>query len=162
MNNVRDMLLLLCGAATLLAQTGCSRQTGERRQEVQRVRSINIDDYQWKNRPVFVFAPSEGGNRYNAQLRQFQGRGDGLEDRDIVLFLLPMQGNRSVDGSSLSNEASDFLWERFQVPREQFAVLLVGKDGGVKLRSDEPVSAQRLFDLIDSMPMRQQEMRRSR
>ena len=38
-------------------------------------------------------------------------------------------------------------------------ILLVGKDGGVKLRSEEPVSIQRIFDLIDSMPMRRREMR---
>ncbi|MBS1237635.1 MAG: hypothetical protein H6R37_879, partial [Deltaproteobacteria bacterium] len=30
--------------------------------------------------------------------------------------------------------------------------------GGVKLRSSEPVSMKDLFGLIDSMPMRQQEM----
>jgi len=39
-----------------------------------------------------------------------------------------------------------------------FQVLLIGKDGGVKLRSSEPVSMKDLFGLIDSMPMRQQEM----
>ncbi len=32
------------------------------------------------------------------------------------------------------------------------------KDGGVKLRSSEPVSTKDLFGLIDSMPMRRQEM----
>jgi len=39
-----------------------------------------------------------------------------------------------------------------------FQVLLIGKDGGVKLRSSGPVSMKDLFGLIDSMPMRQQEM----
>ena len=37
-------------------------------------------------------------------------------------------------------------------------VLLIGKDGGVKLRSTEPVSTDELFALIDSMPMRRREM----
>jgi hypothetical protein len=36
--------------------------------------------------------------------------------------------------------------------------LLIGKDGGVKLRSSEPVSVKDIFGLIDSMPMRRQEM----
>lgn len=41
-----------------------------------------------------------------------------------------------------------------------FEVLLVGKDGGVKLRRDKPVAVSELTALIDTMPMRQNEMRR--
>ncbi len=41
-----------------------------------------------------------------------------------------------------------------------FEVLLVGKDGGVKLRRDTPVPVADINSLIDSMPMRQSEMRR--
>ena len=40
-----------------------------------------------------------------------------------------------------------------------FAAILVGKDGGEKHRSVEPISPQTLFDLIDAMPMRQREIR---
>jgi hypothetical protein len=39
-------------------------------------------------------------------------------------------------------------------------VLLVGKDGGVKLSSSSPLSASTLFGTIDAMPMRIDEMRR--
>lgn len=39
-----------------------------------------------------------------------------------------------------------------------FAAVLVGKDGGEKFRSDEPVRPEDLFDLIDDMPMRRREM----
>jgi hypothetical protein len=35
----------------------------------------------------------------------------------------------------------------------------IGKDGGVKLRSAEPVAAGDFFALIDTMPMRRREMR---
>jgi len=44
--------------------------------------------------------------------------------------------------------------------RAAFEVLLVGKDGGIKLRRDKPVSASEIIALIDAMPMRQDEMRR--
>jgi hypothetical protein len=38
-------------------------------------------------------------------------------------------------------------------------VLLIGKDGGVKLRAEEPLPAAEFFALIDTMPMRRREMR---
>jgi hypothetical protein len=55
---------------------------------------------------------------------------------------------------------ADRLRERYSVGRRQFRALLVGKDGGVKLSSGRAISANRLFGLIDSMPMRRKEMRR--
>ena len=40
-----------------------------------------------------------------------------------------------------------------------FAAVHVGRDGGEKLRSAEPIPAEKLFDLIDAMPMRRREIR---
>ncbi len=45
-------------------------------------------------------------------------------------------------------------------PQVAFEVLLVGKDGTVKLARDAPVATAEITALIDTMPMRQQEMRR--
>ncbi len=52
------------------------------------------------------------------------------------------------------------LRRRYGVAPDAFAVLLIGKDGSVKLRSAEPLTAKTLFDTIDTMPMRREEMRR--
>ena len=38
-------------------------------------------------------------------------------------------------------------------------MILVGKDGGTKMVCDNPVKLQEVFDRIDSMPMRRQEMK---
>ncbi|MGB0723245.1 MAG: DUF4174 domain-containing protein [Gammaproteobacteria bacterium] len=43
---------------------------------------------------------------------------------------------------------------------EEFAILLVGYDGGVKDRSSDPEVLTELFNLIDGMPIRQMEMGR--
>jgi hypothetical protein len=40
--------------------------------------------------------------------------------------------------------------------------LLIGKDGGIKYESNQYVSLIQLFELIDSMPMRQDEMQDDR
>jgi hypothetical protein len=42
-----------------------------------------------------------------------------------------------------------------------FAVVLVGKDGGEKRRSNDVVAVEELFAQIDAMPMRQSERRRA-
>ncbi|MBW4517481.1 MAG: DUF4174 domain-containing protein [Timaviella obliquedivisa GSE-PSE-MK23-08B] len=41
----------------------------------------------------------------------------------------------------------------------KFTVILVGKDGTEKQRSQTPIDPATIFRTIDAMPMRQQEMR---
>lgn len=49
------------------------------------------------------------------------------------------------------------LRQQFAVADGGLIVLLIGKDSGVKLRSDRPLTAEQIFTTIDRMPMRQQE-----
>jgi len=44
-------------------------------------------------------------------------------------------------------------------PADDFAGWLIGKDGGVKHRFSAPVDPKEVFRLIDSMPMRKQEVK---
>lgn len=51
------------------------------------------------------------------------------------------------------------LRRRFGVAPGTFRVILIGKDGGVKLTSAHPLAAAALAETIDAMPMRRGEMR---
>jgi len=52
------------------------------------------------------------------------------------------------------------IFNEFQVHPTHFTLLLIGKDGYVKLRSKEVVSADYIFSIIDVMPMRMDEVKR--
>jgi hypothetical protein len=83
----------------------------------------------------------------------------GLNERDVVVIsvLKDMVSTRERPAAPVS---ADDLRDAYDVLPHDFRVVLIGKDGGVKLRQDEPILAADLFALIDSMPMRKQEMRR--
>ena len=53
------------------------------------------------------------------------------------------------------------LRRRFEPNRLGLTVVLVGKDGLEKGRWNRPVDVDEIFALIDTMPMRQREMRES-
>ena len=87
---------------------------------------------------------------------------EGLEDRDLTVFVVGAEvqvvaGNRTTDPLP----AATAFRQRFGLPDRGFQVVLVGKDGGVKLRRDEPLAPRDLWSVIDAMPMRRREMRRS-
>ena len=72
---------------------------------------------------------------------------DGVEERDIwiAVFTDPKTFRR--------------MYEHHGAARHSFTLVLIGKDGTEKLRSEKPVLLKELFDLIDGMPMRQAEIK---
>ena len=59
----------------------------------------------------------------------------------------------------IDRQTADYIRNRFSVPPNTFRLILVGKDGGIKLKRHDQASLEEVFELIDSMPMRQREMR---
>lgn len=102
-----------------------------------------IESYQWKKRLVLVFYEAEDEARVRDQ-RAALNDDAGLSDRDVLVF-----GYR--DDAAMR--------QRVRVAQRGFAVVLIGKDGGVKVRRTEPVSSKELYRIIDAMPMRKAEQR---
>ena len=98
-------------------------------------------------RPLYVFAPTSNDARLVRQREINAAASSGFRERNIVVTIVAGPGGAR---------------KRFGVSLGAFRVVLVGKDGGVKLSSAAPVSAAKLFGLIDSMPMRRLEMRSGR
>ena len=112
--------------------------------------------YLWKDRPIIVFAPSKYDERLLDQIGRFSMHRKEYRDRDVKVIRIGGV-SMQVDGSGVPH--APVLREKYGVPRDQFAVILVGKDGGEKLRVSEPTDPRVFYDLIDTMPMRQEEIR---
>jgi len=124
--------------------------------------SVDLDSYRWRNRLLLVFAESRRDTRLEQQTAMWRGQERGVEERDMVLMLLLSEEPGQIGQEPVSTNAAARLRRRTGVPAEGFAVVLIGKDGGVKLRSSQPVSTQEIFARIDAMPMRRSEMRREK
>lgn len=120
---------------------------------------FKLSNYQWQHRILLVFAPSNGSANYRQQMQAWQADAAGTNDRDLKLVQILGTGESQVDGRSINSASADRLRQQFGIISEQFAVILVGKDGTEKQRSQTPIDLTALFRTIDAMPMRQQEMR---
>lgn len=120
---------------------------------------FKLSDYQWQNRILLVFAPSTDSSQYRQQMQTWQADAAGTDDRDLKLVQILGTGESQVDRRSLSSASAERLRQQFGILPEEFAVILVGKDGTEKQRSQAPIDLAMLFRTIDAMPMRQQEMR---
>lgn len=104
--------------------------------------------HRWKDRVVVLIAPNASDSQLREQRAILRAAAAGLKERDIVILEALDDGPEATA-----------LRRQFAAGQTAFRAVLVGKDGGAKLASDRPLSAQRLFGEIDAMPMRQQEMR---
>ncbi len=121
-------------------------------------------------RPVLVFAPSDN-DQVREQMRLLGERVQDLQERQMVVAPILLGGGLPQDAEAgkevlpeglvvrLSEAEDAAARRRFHVGGDEFVVILLGKDGGEKLRSRTPVRMERLMQEIDSMPMRQKEAR---
>ncbi|MEH2246314.1 DUF4174 domain-containing protein [Nostoc sp.] len=123
---------------------------------------FNITSKKWKNRVLLVFAPSVDNHSYQQQMQLLQEQKSGFTDRDLVIVQVLATNKSYANGQLIDESSAANLRNRFGVNKENFRVILVGKDGGVKRQNTTPVQATAIFEQIDAMPMRQQEMQRGR
>jgi hypothetical protein len=84
-------------------------------------------------RILLIAAPSLNDDAYRTQAALLLPALAGLNERDFVV--------------------------QIQFSTKSFSVVLIGKDGGEKLRRATPLSPEELFAIVDAMPMRRAEMR---
>ncbi len=91
-----------------------------------------------------------------------QDHADEAKDRDLVTVTVaeaaPAEGGFATAHWVGGSDAAAAR-RRFHVKAVEFAVVLVGKDGGEKLRTGKPFRFEKLRKTIDAMPMRQEEMK---
>jgi hypothetical protein len=138
-----QLIVFMC-AGTALAQSAAK---------------IDLTQYLWKNRLILIFSPSEADSTYQDVKNQSEKLTDELVDRDLVLFHLFERGKSYIGDSPLDDGVADSLRQRYKIKPGELTLILIGKDGGEKLRQQRSFDFQIIFDRIDAMPMRQLEMK---
>ena len=111
------------------------------------IRSMrDLERFRGKNRVLLIFAPSAMTGQASTQEELLATDLQALAERDVEVVILDQSGD------------VDELLDEFEIAEGSFVVLLLGKDGTVKMRSADPITPEQLRTTIDAMPMRQQEM----
>jgi Domain of unknown function (DUF4174) len=82
-----------------------------------------------------------------------------LLDRDLTVVYV-IGGELSHDLGPPPGLSAGAVRTLYRASEGAFRVLLIGKDGGIKLDNAQPITASDLTAEIDRMPMRRDEMRR--
>ncbi|KAL6484965.1 hypothetical protein MHYP_G00070100 [Metynnis hypsauchen] len=133
-----------------------------------------LSRFRWRRRLFVISAPNDEEWAYQQQLYALSSQacnlglrhisilklvGTDMADMGGVLELYPINGSATVEREGLSATLVKDIRNYFQISPEYFSMLLVGKDGNVKSWYPSPMwSMAIIYDLIDSMQLRRQEM----
>lgn len=123
----------------------------------------DLADFRWKNRIVLIISAQPDLKEAERQMAEFRKVPDQLAERKVKVFLVcPSKYTQPVgyEQDSIIAWGSAQWYDRMVTRDEDFEVLLIGLDGGVKWRQSELMSNEFLFQKIDSMPMRRTEIQR--
>ena len=112
----------------------------------------DLKAYQWKNRLIVI----NGVSDVHKQIEVFDQ--PSLADRNMKILILQKDQVVTNDKDTLRIDPNA-IREHLNIPQNDYAVLLIGKDGGIKMRKNEFVNPNIIYALIDQMPMRQSEMK---
>ena len=105
---------------------------------------VTLAEFLWIKRPVLVFADSPNDPSFRLQIELIEADSDQLAEYDVVVIV-------DADPS-----AQSLLRERFR-PRG-FGLILLDKDGQVKIRKPLPWHVREITNAIDKFPLTRAEM----
>ncbi|OED50327.1 DUF4174 domain-containing protein [Leisingera sp. S232] len=109
---------------------------------------VELAEFQWTHRPVVVFADSPEDPRFHEQMERLMEGAAALRERDVVVL------------TDTDPAAKSALRKKLR-PRG-FMLVLIGKDGGIKLRKPHPSTVRELSRSIDKFPERLREVEERR
>lgn len=106
---------------------------------------VTAEEFLWQARLIVVFADSPLDPRFADQLSKLEDGAEALLERDVVVIT-------DTDPAVASE------WREELRPRG-FMMVLIGKDGVIRLRKPFAWDVREISRSIDKIPLRQQEVR---
>lgn len=117
----------------------------------------NLAKYQWENRILLVFADDKNDGEMLKQMAILSKEKSGLAERKLKIYQFAK--DKYTTGFSAAWKLSTINKRKYFKKNDDFKVILIGLDGGVKLKQTEILSTEKLFTIIDGMPMRRTEIK---
>ena len=116
-----------------------------------------LNEFAWEKRQIIVFTPSLDDSRltnFETIRKEFA---DDFSERFLQVWIVEKDKHISLEGNVRNDLLANTFYQRFNVSPDEFLVVLIGYDQGVKLRQSK-FNVDFLLGTIDQMPMRKQEM----
>jgi hypothetical protein len=117
----------------------------------------NIEKHQWEHRVLLIFSEDKDGEKLKNQIEILSKDKSGLVERKLKIYQFS-EKQYTTDFNSIWF-SSNLMEKKYQRDAEDFKVVLVGLDGGIKFEQKSILTIEQLFGIIDGMSLRKQELK---
>lgn len=111
----------------------------------------------WNKRVILVISNDESSSTVDTQLALLNEPNE-LQERKLIIYRVLPKKYKILDNRESQWTISSELYDKYSSKKTNFKIILIGLDGGVKLKSEEIIEPKILFSMIDQMPMRREEL----
>lgn len=129
------------------------------------MQASDLTQYQWQNRLLLVLCEHKENKLYQQQIAMLLNQETALKDRKLKIFTTI----KTCESTQPSENNNHEIWQnipsllqKYSKSTDGFEVLLIGLDGGIKIRQTQLISMKQLCGIIDRMPMRRAELKRKK
>lgn len=119
--------------------------------------SQEIESYKWEKRVLLIFSDAKNNKKLQQQIEILSKDKKGLKERKLKIY--QFSENQFTTDFSTVWLSSALKTEKYKRKSEHFKVVLIGLDGGIKLKQNDLLSLEKLVTMIDGMPMRKREVK---
>lgn len=112
------------------------------------------EDFVWQNRILII------NSKVALERWPIEHHSQKLDDRNLLVFQFNQEKLLSTNCRD-QIDAARFLKKLNKFKGEDIQWVLIGLDGGIKKSGKENPNPEEIFKIIDAMPMRQSEIRKS-
>lgn len=120
--------------------------------------NAQMEQHKWKERVLLILSKKDS-DLVKKQWKEFSEIPSKTKERKLVLYKVQPSYFFNSKDNIQQNSAS--LYREYKRSNKGFEVVLIGLDGGIKLRQAKFLTAKKLFTIIDGMPMRKLELRKN-
>ena len=122
----------------------------------------NLEKHTWESRILVVKTSDSASEIYQEQIKEFRNATDELKVRKFVLYKITKDHFELIDFANPElNDSGKITGKPIGMTlndKENFEVILIGLDGGIKLQQTAVLTKEALFNIVDAMPMRRNEL----
>ncbi|TMM32060.1 DUF4174 domain-containing protein [Polaribacter aestuariivivens] len=117
----------------------------------------NMDKHQWKNRVLLVYTDNINSEDFKNQTLILEEHEKELLERKLLVYRF----SKDIYNFNFEKnwKTSNSLYKKYVHNLKNFKVLLIGLDGGIKLTQNSVLKSDKLFTIIDGMPIRKRELK---
>ena len=121
--------------------------------------SQNMKSHRWENRLLLILTDNTNTPIYKNQITELKIHNEGLKHRKLLVYQIKKNSYKKGLIEDSDWQESIELYKTYKKTNMPFEILLIGLDGGIKIRQSKLLHCKDLFRIIDVMPMRKSEIK---